>query len=210
MKTEENPADTLVQHIGRLNAESARRRVKTRAVKQERDDALAQRDAIRAQFEEVSRERDMFRQKLDSEPNDLILEIERLKGELRIRDHKDVFKKVATDAEARPEAIEDLWRLSGYVPQSDEIDPNQIRELVEEAKSAKPYLFQSKPADAGKNEGQPAARPPGPGFSRGVPDSTSGGMAVRKAQLRDPNWMRYNQAAIAEASKKGSLTILPD
>ena len=210
MKTEENSADTLVQHIGRLNAESARRRVKARAIKQERDDALAQRDAIRAQFEEVSRERDLFRQKLEAEPNDFVQEIDRLKGELRLRDHRDLFKKVAAGAEARPEAIEDLWRLSGYVPQSDDVDENRIKELVEEAKSTKPYLFQSRPADAGKNEGQPAARPPGPGLSRGVPDSTSGGMAVRKAQLRDPNWMRFNQAAIAEASKKGSLTILPD
>lgn len=204
--------ESLIQQIGRLNAEAARRRVKARALRDERDGAASERDRLKVELEQSQRERDELSAKLTAEPGEHLREIERLKGELRTRDHRETFKRIAAEAQAAPGAIEDLWTLSGYRAEGDQPDEVRIRELVEGAKASRPYLFQGKPAEAGKTEGPPAApvRPPGPGLSRGVPDATSGGVAVRQAQLRDPNWMRLNQGSIAEASKKGLLTILPD
>lgn len=213
--SEDKATESLVEQIGRLNAESAKRRVKAREFKNERDEIRLERDELKKQVDELARERDLYRQKLESDPEELRRDVERLRSELRDRDHKDTFQKVATKAGVRPEAIDDLWRLSGYKAETDEPNVEQMTELVESAKSARSYLFQQ-PADAGKGDDarrQGEAHPvraPGPGMSRGVPDPSAGGITVRRGQLRDPNWMRVHQGAVAEASKKGLLTILPD
>lgn len=212
---EDKATESLVEQIGRLNAESARRRVKAREFKSERDEIRRERDELKKQVDELARERDLYRQKLETDPGELHKDVERLQTELRNRDHKDAFQKLATQSGVRPEAIDDLWRLSGYEADGDQPNVEQMTELVERAKSARSYLFQQ-PADAGKgeeNRRQPEPQPvraPGPGLSRGVPDPSAGGVTVRRGQLRDPNWMRVHQGAVAEASKKGLLTILPD
>ena len=212
MSDESKTTESLIQQIGRLNAEAAQRRQKARALRGERDTLARERDELRAQLEALAAERDGFRQRLEAEPSALEQENQRLRSELRIRDHKEVFQRMATRASVRPEAVEDLWRLSGYQPEADRPDEAQLQGLVESAREGRPYLFQPPPADAGKSD-RPApapTRPPGPGLSRGVPDPTSGGLVVRQSQLRDPQWMRFHQPLIAEASQKGQLTILPD
>jgi hypothetical protein len=211
MSDESPTTESLIQQLGRLNAEVARRRQKARALRGQREALARERDELRAQREALAAERDAFRQRLEAEPSALEQENQRLRSELRTRDHKEVFQRLATRSGVRPEAVEDLWRLSGYQPEADRPDEAQLQGLVESAREGRPYLFQP-PAEAGPSD-RPApapTRPPGPGLSRGVPDPSSGGLVARQSQLRDPHWMRYHQDLIAEASRKGQLTILPD
>ena len=120
--------------------------------------------------------------------------IAELRGTIRSGKAKSVFSRLAKEAGAPDEAIEDLYTLSGHKAESDEPDEEALKTLVTELKGKKPYAFTGKPA-AGQGEGQGDAGgmgnpPPNPpGRDRG--NSNSGGDAtlITKAQLMDPKFM---------------------
>lgn len=204
--------------IGRLNRESAARRVKLRELKQsnekfqrriaeleaELEIAIDERDTIAQGYEELE-------QQFNAAPDELRSEVERLQNEIRTRDHRAAFDRIAAESHVRPDAIEDIYRLSGYTPDSDVPDPEAIKSLIDDQVSRKPYLLQQEqtpvdPAQLGRRPSTARVEPPSLG--RGVPaDRMSAGLGFTKAQLKDVEFMRLNQGRIAEMSKNGSFVI---
>lgn len=218
-------SETLTQdhyshaEIGRLNRESAARRVKLREYKQQLQAEREKYAALEAQLEQITQERDEFAEafqaadeQLNIQPDELRAEVERLQGELRTRDHRAVFEKVAAEARVRPDAIDDLYRISGYTPDSDTPDPNHIKSIIEDQVSRRAYLLAQEQTAAVPPQvrGKPvASRGEPPSLGRGVPsdEHVSNGLKITKEQLRNPEWVRRNQQRILEMSRAGEFAI---
>lgn len=204
--------------IGRLNRESAARRVKLRELKQANEAYQRRIAELEAELELAIDERDTLaqgyeelEQQFNAEPDELRAELERLQNEIRTRDHRAAFDRIAAESRVRPDAIEDIYRLSGYTPDTDVPDPEAIKSLIQDQVARKPYLLQQEqtPVDPALLGRRPTtARVEPPSLGRGVPaDRMSAGTGFTKAQLKDAEFMRLNQGRIAELSKNGAFMI---
>ena len=147
-------------------------------------------------------ERDQLKAK--PTPEDVVKERDTLKAQIRATKHKTAFELAAKAAKVRPEALEDLWELSKLDTSSDEPDAKVIETTLAEKVKARPYLIDggsTAPANA------PAKLSAGPGSQRGA-SVQSAGMTVTRAQLRDPEFMRHNQANIGKAYSEETLSIV--
>jgi hypothetical protein len=129
-------------------------------------------------------------------------EVDRLKGEIRESKHFTKLSELAKAKGVRPDAVEDLRRLTEYKAEGDEPDEVKINALIDEQKSKRPFLF-GEPAPEG------GGTSPGPG--RGQGGSAGGGngkFRVTRAQLADPHWCRENHDRRKEAMKAGTMEIV--
>lgn len=131
--------------------------------------------------------------------------VDELTGELRIIKHRKVFDKLATDSGVKPEALEDLYQLSGYKAETDVIDEAAVKAAIDGQKTARSYLFGA----AGETVETPAPGtppqaqqlPPGPGSNRGGSPITPP-QKFTEAQLSDPEFCMKNYAAITAAASE--------
>lgn len=158
------------------NAEAARLR-KSRAK------FKAEADSLRAQLAELTRERDQLKATVESAPGEAGKEVERLKGELRVRDHRAAFDKLAA-GKIRPNALDAAWKLSGWAADSDEIDETKLTENIDGLVAANDFLAveaaESNPSESGspssgRSAGQSGPPTPSSGFGRGpAPQESTG------------------------------------
>lgn len=216
------------------------RQIRSLAMKlaKSRENALKfknERDALANQVQEhVSKTKILMEenQTMKQNPSEQIAELERLKGEIRLRDHKAAFEAQARTINVRQDAIDDLWKITNYSPTSDAIDNDQIKNLISQAVSSRPWLVEStqsdNPSDGMQNQiAHQGANPapvnnplaaqtysvaPGPGLSRGAQDRSAGGnqIRIRRADMADPAFMYKNQSMIATAHKDGKQLIVID
>lgn len=110
-----------------------------------------------------------------------------LEAELATIKHRGRFDSVARDAGARPEALNDLYALSGYQPEGDP-DESKIKAAIEGQRTGRPYLFGSV-EDTSAGGSRPAQ--PGPGSGRGAGTSAPPARYT-EAQLSDPAFVMAN------------------
>ena len=136
-----------------------------------------------AALEEVAKERDQYKQAIEAEPHELQAQVDEYKGKLRDRDHRDKFRELGRKAGVTADkALDDLYQLSGYKPEADEIDEAKITTAITSALQGRDWLKSAAGAAApaaGAANGRPAgagSQPagagganlqPGPGASRG-------------------------------------------
>jgi hypothetical protein len=176
----------------------------------ERDDARAEARRHRTNKIKARRESKELQQRVAElekelegyrlEPNALKEENDKLKGEIRTRDHRTVFEKVAKGLKVREDALNALWKLSDYKAEADTPDEAAIASLIGATVEGNPYLL----APEEKVEA-PKVLTPSPGLSRGTNDGTA--FVVTKEQLRDVNWMMRNGAKVAEHRQAGDLLL---
>jgi hypothetical protein len=140
--------------------------------------------------------------------------VEELTAELRGLKHRAVFDRVAGKLKARPEAIDDLWTLSGYKPEADQVDEATLEKLIGDVKTRKGFLFAPDDA-AGQDEGQgagAASEPPrpGPGAGRAAPAQAPGKFALKPSDVRNPEWWRQHSKAYLEAVQQNNVHWLPE
>jgi seryl-tRNA synthetase len=130
--------------------------------------------------------------------------------ELRTLRHKQAFAQVAKAAGAKEDALDDLFTLSGYKAEKDDVDAKAFDGLVEELKVKKSYAFaEEKQAAEGTGKVIDAAAngtqlKPVPAAGRGTTHAPSkSGITLTKDLLQDPKFMldKTNQTAIIEAAK---------
>lgn len=177
----------MATKLGQQKAEIARLTAENSVLATQVDDYVARHDTLASE-----------REKYLATPHELQIEVESLRGQIREAKHRRVFESMAADSNLRKEAIDDLWKLSGYTPDVDEPDPAKIKAVFDEAKTTKPYLFADPsnpptPAPAVKN-----APAPGRGSTTNPTQSI-----VSKAQMQDPAWMYHNQKQASESIKAG-------
>jgi|SRR5271166_6948652 len=115
----------------------------------------------------LTTERDEIKKELDelkAKPTDPTAV--QLRAELRELKHRQVFDRLARESKARPEALDDLWKLSGYTAETDLADEVKLKEMIESQAKTRAYLF-----DSGTEPVNPGAQPlvkPGVGGGQGV------------------------------------------
>jgi len=115
-------------------------------------------------------------------------ELDRLQGEVRTTKHRTAFDAALTEAGAPKDALDLLWRESGWKTEADAPDPAELGKTVEALKSR---------ADLGRFFGEPPLeRKPGPGRGQGTPVREGSRIKATTAQIRDPDWCWRNRAAL--------------
>lgn len=183
--TTDRTSEHLLRQVERLTAEAEQARAALATITRDRDALAESRTKIEAELNLTK-----------AQPVQLQRELDALKGQIRTRDHRDAFSKAAVEAGVRPDAIGDLFTLSGYKAERDEIEPGAFNTILQSAKTERPFLF------GGSSEG--AKTPPGQGRG-GAPQS---GPTFSRDALRDPKFMfsAENRTAFAAAAREGRLT----
>lgn len=218
--------DAVLEQLRKANGESAARRAKIKELKASLDAVQGELESLKAEkatfadkLSAIERERDDARKTVETAPNEWRAKYEATVAQIKARDHRDAFKALYDDGELKLKKsvpVDKLMNILGYTPEDDTPDPAKIKALIAGARESDPYLFDdpnTPPPDGGTGAGGPAPKPtnppelpPGPGASRGAADGhASGVLTVTRAQLRDHEWMRSNQAKIADAQKEGRL-----
>jgi FtsZ-binding cell division protein ZapB len=165
--------DELTNESASLKTEAKSRRHKNKSLQEELD-------GLKTQVDAITKERDSLKAASTARPGELQAIIDDLRGQIRTRDHRDAFKRLAKDAGARTEdtALTDLWNASGYKADSDTIDDAKITAAITEALAGRDYLKAVAASDEANEEAARAAqqtahgaangnRQPGPGANRG-------------------------------------------
>jgi chromosome segregation ATPase len=185
---------SLQQQIERLTAdnldlknEAKQRRLKAKDLQQQNEKLQQQIVELSEGYEALEKSSQAevaeLQQRSEAQPHELQAEVDRLKGELRTRDHKAAFAKKAKAENVREDAVDDLWKVSGYEPEGDP-DETRITEAIQGAVKVRPWLVAQQQAATSTTEKVnengarvPTATPlttgarPGPGAGRGVPDT---------------------------------------
>jgi hypothetical protein len=129
---------------------------------------------------------------------------------LRTNTHKQAFTDAIRGAKADPKAVEALWRLHGYEPDSDDVDPAAIAELVTRAKEESPFAFlKDEPAPAAEDPSKPPPKLKKPtDEGRGTKPPTVAKFQVTRQQLADGRWMHQNQEKVQKAQGDGTFELV--
>ena len=124
-----------------------------------------------------------------------------MKGEIRQRDHRAVFDKLAKERDAYDDTLELIYQRSGYRPEADVPDEASIAAMLD--------AMRTRPGDARLfgGPGQPGQGPP-PGSGQGRREVVPGKWRVTTDQMRDGAWCMQNAARLRAARKDGTLEII--
>jgi hypothetical protein len=139
-----------------------------------------------------------------------------LEKKLRGRAHRDAFEAVADALKVKkdPSVRKALYNLAGWAEDSDEPDAKAMRKYfaphVEECQS---WALDGDEAPAKKpdvelEEDEETDKPDATAARGGGSKAPHGKFKVTTSQVRDPKWMRANQARYAEASASGNLFLV--
>lgn len=145
------------------------------------------------------RERKRVEVELRKQVDDLTTEVSTLKTERRVQSHRSKFAEVASALKVRPEALDDLFALSKYAPESDDIDERAMKKAIENTLANRPHFVQGAEPEQVQ---QPALLP---GMSVVQGKASSGYFQPTPEQLSDTVWLYRNQANLAKAYTEGTL-----
>lgn len=178
-------AAELGEAIGRL-------KMLRKQAEQERDAAIRERDEAKAEA---------VKAKKDYDAAPLKLEMEKLKQEMRDRTHRSTFDKIAAEKGVAPDALELVYKHSGYTAEGDAADEKVIGTLLDglKAQPGVARLF---------GDATPPSTPAN-GRGQGSPSADHGAkFRVTRAQLQDPIWCLENNAKRSRAIREKTLEIV--
>ena len=171
---------------------------------------------IKKRYDDLKAENEAIKKELDAyKARPIDPTVEQLRAELMEIKHRKVFDPLAIDAKALPAALDDLWRHSGFKidPHSDVINEDALKALIADQQKARPYLFgtgngeSAHPVTGDRPETEPKLEP-GPGNTRGGLVRDAGKFRVTRRQLRDQEFMQFNQAKLNEEWKKDNVEVI--
>ena len=165
-----------VEDMGRYKASLRQLKEQVEGLAKERDTIKAERETLATQLAELDTQAKGLKGQLDAQPGELRKTIEQLQGEIRTRDHRDAFYRHAKGWKGekgeviRDDALDALWKLSGYTPEGDP-DDAKLTEVITAAVAANGFILQTPAQSGGRaaaaaNSGQAPAGANG----RGNPD----------------------------------------
>jgi hypothetical protein len=173
----------------------------------------------------IREERDVLareREALQASPNEWRAKYEDLQKDLKARDHKDAWLKIVGPELADKVPLDEVFGKIQYQVGDSVPSESEIRKLAQQAREVAPYLFrqESEPgaiapqgAPSAPQGANAASRSPAQvpfDASRGERDTGSSKFRVLRSDMRNPRFMMTHSKAIAEASAKGILDIVPD
>jgi hypothetical protein len=135
-----------------------------------------------------------------------------LKQQLRMGAHRDAFRRLASAAKVKQEGIDDLFALSGWKADKDEIDEAAMGKLLDELRGKKALFFESQGDGDTAEEVPTSATKRVPAPDRGSTfDRGKAGIRLTGKELADPKFMLdpKNKELILAAAKEGRID-LPD
>jgi len=186
--------------VRKLYAETQKRKERNRQLVTELTNTKSERDNYKTKWEDAAKELETYR----AEPSEIKAQYDALKGELRGIKHKEVFQRVAAEQKVRPDALDDLWRLTGYQPEQDDPDEARIAGLLAEAVKSRPYLVQEEAAPPA-----PSKLVPSPASDRGSDPRLKSGFTVKRSELNSIPTGPFAEQYQA-AMRDGTLVILND
>jgi len=173
----------------------------------------ADRDKHKADLGTLTKERDDLAKQVGN-PDEHRKRADHLQGELRLVNHRIAFSEVAEAAGVDRSMVNDLFQLSGYKAEKDDIDPTAFDTILSDAKVKRPRFFAEATAQAAAE--QPASNAeraaqqhrPVPAQGRGDTHQVAkSGITITRAQLADPKFKLdpKNKALIADAVKNGRV-----
>jgi len=181
------PAEGDLGTVARLGAAKAKFKNAARILTTERDAARTELAKLQAENAEL---------KAKADTSVTAKRVTELEAQIRTGNHRAAFARAAAAKGVAPEAVDDLWNLSGYKAEKDTVDEAALAALIDEQKAKRAYLFAPKPTDGQAGNLTEALRP-GPASGQGGNQSSGNGkLQVSKAQLRDPMWMQANAKAL--------------
>lgn len=111
-------------------------------------------DTMEAEEAELNELR-AWREELGNDPHfgKLAEEIESLRGQIRDGKHKQVFDRKAVELGYNPATLEDVWGLSGYKADGDEVDEPALESTLKTLLQSKPWLGKSAEVSAEPGKG---------------------------------------------------------
>jgi hypothetical protein len=181
-------ADTAEASIvARLGAQKQKFKAAARALTSERDSLREENARIKAENEDLKKKADT------SASSKRVAELEQ---QLRERDHRAAFDRVAKARGVREEALSDAWQLSGYRAEG-EPDDDAIGALIDEQRAARGYLF-AEPDKAA--ETKPPVKP-GVGSGQGAkPAGAPQVLGQDDPRMSDVRWQMMNFDRISSAA----------
>ena len=185
--------------VSKLYAEIQKRKERHRGT-------IAELTSVKLELEKSNSEKEALKKDLDglkNSPNDLKEKLEKAEKGLREMKHKGIFNKVANHLKVREDALEDVYKLSGYSPDAEEPDEKSITEFLSKfVESKKFYLEEEVKA--------PVKLVPSPGSARGIAPQISGNYRITKSDQREitKNRNHPKRAEYMESLKLGTLEVI--
>jgi|SRR6185503_6463917 len=202
--------EELTAELSTVRSEAKTRRVANKKLAEE----IA---TLKGSVANLTKERDEFKGKAESNPTELQAKLDAALGQIRDRTHRDAIQGLYDDSEldlSKSVPIDTLLKLIDYKAEGDAPDLKAIKAKVTAAQAANPFLkgqhgTGSQEAAGAAQNGKPRLDTGlGDAGSRGGHDTTARVMRVRRSEMQDPDFMRRNTKAIAEASAAGNFTIV--
>ncbi len=178
--------------VARLGAKARRLSDQAQSVTKDRDALKTETERLRVELEAAKKQAD---------GNAARKEADQLRAELRTIKHRQTFDQVAKDAKVRPEALEDLYRLSEYKAEADVPDPEAIKALIAEQAKTRPFLFGDGQPAAGQQQTEAARPGPGRGQGGNALSQALGKLQVTRKDMQNPLFMRANSKTLADPTK---------
>lgn len=195
----------LNQRLAALEREKAQLQAALRQARLERRAAVEERDGLRAEVRKLEADRDGWKEKAEAAPSDYQKQVAELEGKIRDRDYRDGFRSEAIKAGVRPEAVDDLYQLSGLTPPPDgELDPAKLAEFLSAAKSSRGWAFGATSPEPPGQWDSTQGPPPGSGRSVSAPPATP--VRYTRNDINFPGWQQA-RPELVEALARGTATF---
>lgn len=186
---------SLNTRVSDLQQQAANLKAALKEARGERSAAVAERDTLRAELAKLATERDDWKGKAEAAPSQTAETIAKLQQQLRTRDHRDAFRARAASAGVRPEAVDDLYALSGLAPpESGDVTPESFDEYLGAAKTSRAWAFGVTPEPSGQNGTSQGvklpATPPPAGAGRSASAPPDGRVQYTADEVRRPGWQK--------------------
>ena len=181
--------DIKEKSLARFGRKLREATARLKALEAERDAAIKDREAA------------VEKAKKDYDATGLQAELERLKGEVRLRDHRAVFDRLAKERGAYDDTVDIIYQRSGYTPQADAPDEPAMAAILD--------AMRDRPGETRLfgGPGQPGSTPP-PGSGQGRREVAPGKWRVTTDQMRDGAWCMANADKLRAARQDGTLQIV--
>lgn len=216
-------SDALIDSLNRRITELEQRAVKLQAAvtqaRHEGKDLRARSSSLEEQVQHLTSDRDGWKQKAESGPQELQARIAELEGQVRQRDHRDAFRQAATTSGVSPAFVDDLYTLSGLKPGDAPAQPGEFAEFFAAAQTSRPWAFGASPPPgqsgtptpsgqngASQGVGLQGTSPP-PGAGRSASSAPANGVRYTASEVRKPGWQQA-RPELVEALQKGTAIFV--
>jgi hypothetical protein len=170
-------------------------------------------DKLRKETEGWAKERDQAIEKLRASPNEHAARMTELEAENNGLRHQVTFTTAALRAGAKPDSIEDLYKLSGLKPGMEPATVESFAEYLTQAKEARAWAFGVTPVPAGQQatpRSPLGATVPPAGSGRSASDAAAGKVYYTRRDVVEPNWQKTRPDLAAALKRNDGSAVLTE